>query len=224
MKVDRRIAIVAVCVIAASLASCKKDVTAPVVARTYSVAATAQVPAAPTAPVTISTNDPGSHVAATLSVAQLQSIVTAAGGPVTIKMTDVGSTDFSTLPASVVATLKPNDVVIVFSTTLASGATVSPSATANISIPVSIQETADQAAFPFVDVTFFQGTQAAGSLAELSSASRGLPVLRQLSFAQLNNNLSGQLLSLLLTQNNVNIHNYGVQINFVTASASASIR
>jgi hypothetical protein len=176
MTVDRRSAIVAVCVIAASITSCKKDVTAPVIARTYSVTATGQVPAVPTAPVTIATNDTASHVSATLSVTQLQAIVAAAGGPVTIAMTDVGSADYATLPADVLALVKPDAIVIVFSTTLTNGGAINSSATVDIDIPVTIHETAEQAAAPFFTITPFSESPTASVVASARSASQVLSV------------------------------------------------
>ena len=100
MKVNRQIAIVATFLMAASLTQCKKSPTAPFDTRTYSVPATpVTVPAVPTAPIVIATNDPNSHVQVTLPVATLQAIVQAAGGAATVSMTDLAPTDFGSLPS-----------------------------------------------------------------------------------------------------------------------------
>lgn len=99
MRIDRRIAAAAACVMAVALTQCAKSVTAPQSTRTHSVVTTAQVPATPTAPVTLATSDPESQVQVTLDVATLQQIVQLAGGPATIKMTDMAPVDYTSLPA-----------------------------------------------------------------------------------------------------------------------------
>jgi hypothetical protein len=86
---------------AAAVNSCKKDVTAPESQpRTHSVATTVQVPRIPTAPITLTTNDPESSAQVTLDVATQQKIVQAYGSAVTIKMTDMAPVDFGTLAAT----------------------------------------------------------------------------------------------------------------------------
>jgi hypothetical protein len=138
MKVDRRIAIVATLVVAASLTQCKSSTTAPYDSRKYSVAATPiTVPAVPTVPMSISTNDPNSHVQVTLPVAALQAIVQAAGGPATVNMTDVAPPDFSTLPSGQGALIGPRPLTVLqFNITKSSAAAssaVSPARASTIS-------------------------------------------------------------------------------------------
>jgi hypothetical protein len=111
MKVDRRIAIAATFLMAASLTQCKTSTTAPYNGRTYSVTSPAvTVPATPTAPVTVATSDPQSAVQATLSVSTLQAIVASVGGAATVTMTDF---DPSELSASVRALIGPNPAKII---------------------------------------------------------------------------------------------------------------
>ena len=101
MKFDKRIVAVGACVMALSLTQCSSDPTAPSAPRTRSVATTVSVPATPTAPITLSTNDPESQVSIVLDVPTLQAMVALAGGPVTVKLTDMAPVDFaSQLPAS----------------------------------------------------------------------------------------------------------------------------
>lgn len=101
MKFDNRIVAAGACVMALSLTQCSSDPTAPSAPRTRSVATTVSVPATPTAPITLSTNDPESQVSIVLDVPTLQAMVALAGGPVSIKVTDMAPVDFSSqLPAS----------------------------------------------------------------------------------------------------------------------------
>ncbi len=127
MKVDRRIAIVATFAVAGALAQCKSNSTAPYDPRTYSVtSAPLAVPAVPTVPLTISTNDPNSHVSVVLPVATLQALVAAAGGAATVTMTDVAPPDFATkLPAGVAAQINSKPLTVLTITVAKSSAAAS---------------------------------------------------------------------------------------------------
>jgi hypothetical protein len=112
MKLDRRIALVATLMIAASLTHCKNSPTAPFNDRTYSVASPpVSVPAVPVAPVALATNDPNSTVHVTVPVTALQAIVQAAGGAVTVTLKDVAPTDYGTLPAGTQAQIGPQPLL-----------------------------------------------------------------------------------------------------------------
>jgi hypothetical protein len=95
---SKLVSVSTVTALAIALASCSES-TAPS-SRTYSVSTTATVPANPTAPILLITNDPQSKVTVTLSVATLQTLAQILGGPAQIKMTDVAPTDYSSLPAN----------------------------------------------------------------------------------------------------------------------------
>jgi hypothetical protein len=152
MKLDRRIALVATLMIAASLTHCKNSPTAPFNDRTYSVATTAAVPAVPTAPVTLATNDSASHVQVTLSVAALQSLAQAAGGAATIKLTDMAPTDFGTLPASEQANIGSQAlVVLVFDVTKSSAASAGLAIAPAVVSPISAQTTSGTTSFTLVN-------------------------------------------------------------------------
>ena len=77
-----------------------KDSTSPYTARTRSVTTTTTIPATPTAPVTIATNDAQSKVSLTLDVSAQQALNAVAGGPAQVKLTDVAPTATATLPAA----------------------------------------------------------------------------------------------------------------------------
>lgn len=76
--------------------------------RTRSVKVTATIPANPTTPILIQTDDPESEVDVTLPVEALEAIIEAAGGPVQVTMTDMAPTDYDTLPASERALVEQN--------------------------------------------------------------------------------------------------------------------
>lgn len=84
------------CVAVVTLAACAKETTG-VSPRTHSVVATASVPATPTAPITLTTNDPESHVSLTFDVTTLQQIAQAVGGAATITVTDIAPVDYGEL-------------------------------------------------------------------------------------------------------------------------------
>ena len=93
----------ATCVMAVVLTACNKSSTSPEPARTHSVTTTASVPANPTAPLTLTTNDPQSSVQVTLDAASLQAIAQAVGGAASVKLTDMAPVDYGTLPSTEVA-------------------------------------------------------------------------------------------------------------------------
>jgi hypothetical protein len=160
MKLDRRIALVATLMIAASLTNCKGSPTAPFNNRTYSVVTTIAVPATPTAPVTIATSDPNSHVQVTLPVAAVQAIVQAAGGGASVKMNDMAPTDYGTLPASEHALIGPQPIAtLVFDITKSSAAAGLASASAGFG---GISAAAVPSVVPvFLTLTNFSGTRCA---------------------------------------------------------------
>ncbi len=100
MKLTTLKMVVAAAALSVSLVACHSNPTAATAVRTASVAATVQVPAVPTAPITITTNDPQSNVQVTLDVKTLQQIAQLVGGAAQIKMTDMAPVDYKTLPAS----------------------------------------------------------------------------------------------------------------------------
>jgi hypothetical protein len=95
---SKLVSVSTVTALAIALASCSES-TAPS-SRTYSVSTTATVPANPTAPILLITNDPQSKVTVTLNVATLQALAQLVGGSAQIKMTDVAPTDYATLSAN----------------------------------------------------------------------------------------------------------------------------
>lgn len=100
MNFDRRLAVAATFVLAGLMTQCESSgPTAPRPTRTRSVSTTVQVPAVPTAPITLATSDAQGQASVTLDVAALAAIVKAQGGPVSIKMTDLASADYGTLAA-----------------------------------------------------------------------------------------------------------------------------
>ncbi len=162
MKIDRRVAAVAVCVMATTLTQCNKSVTAPV-ARTTNVTATTTVPANPTAPVTVATADPQSNVSATVPTATAQALAAAAGGSVTVKMTDVAPTNYASLPPAVSAQAKPNDAVLTIGVTNASGGPITPTVATPIDATVQWTETDAQAKMVYTGSTAVLLTSSAGS-------------------------------------------------------------
>ena len=160
MKLDRRISVVATLMIAASLANCHESLTAPFNNRTYSVVTTTAVPATPTAPVTVTTSDPNSHVQVTLPVAALQAIVQAAGGAASVTVNDMAPTDYGTLPVSEHALIGPQPIsTLVFDITRTSAAAGLASASAGF-IP-GISAAANFVGPFFVSVTNFSHSRCA---------------------------------------------------------------
>jgi hypothetical protein len=103
---SKRLTVITVGALAIALASCTTT-TAPVnKTRTTSVSTTAAIPATPTAPITLQTNDPQSNVQATLPVASLQAMASLVGGAAQLKMTDLASTNYSTLPTGAQAAVE----------------------------------------------------------------------------------------------------------------------
>jgi hypothetical protein len=202
MKIDRRIAAIAVCVMAVTLTQCGKSITEPT-PRTHSVTATAAIPANPTTPIILSTNDPESHLMTVIDVATAQSIVQSAGGPVTVTINDLAPADFATsgVPAALVAGYTPDWFVVRYAFTTANGASANFTKPISGSLELTVQLTESQKRYPAFKTTDFTWVQSASLVQSVLAADPSPIQSIRMSFKNASNNTLGGSLKALLSTN-----------------------